>query len=127
MKTLRIVSLYGLVFLTLVGAFAQTGSGDVEIWTGTFPTNLRDNQFTSNTHVRLLTEHLNHTVPNDINLLDAVAPGLYDEESDLGTFTLPANSVVNVYLLHSDTVNDQDVSFTGSVTFPFRIIGVIVR
>jgi hypothetical protein len=59
--------------------------------------------------------------------LDANAPGVYDEERDLGTYPLPVDTPVFVYLLHSDTINDADISFTGSVTFPFEIIGVIVR
>lgn len=123
MKTLTLLSSGCLL---LAWACAQTATGDVEIWTGTFPADLRDNQFTSNTHVRLLTEHINLVVPGDVTI-DVVSSGLYDDESDLGTFTLSQNTLVNVYLLHSDTINDADISFTGSITFPFDIIGVIVR
>lgn len=124
---MRLLTLMCFGYLTLFLACAQIVSGQVEIWTGAFPSNLRDHQFTSNTHVRLLIERTDYWVPNDDVSLDANAPGVYDEERDLGTYPLPVDTPVFVYLLHSDTINDADISFTGSVTFPFEIIGVIVR
>lgn len=101
--------------------------GNAEIWTNPFPTDLRDNQFTNNDYARLLTEHLNYSLPSNINVIDAVNPGLYDSFSDLNDYTLSQGTRVNVYLLHSDTVNDVTRDYNASITFPFEILGVIVR
>ncbi len=118
------------LFLGLCGlmglALGQTiNSGNVVLG-GSPPSDLRADQFEDNNVAYLFTEHLNHTVPRDVTV-DVVSPGLYDAESDLGTFTLLAGTQVNVYLLHSDPIGNGPRDYYGSITFPFPILAVIAR
>ncbi len=110
-------------------AHAQTiNYGNVQIWTGTFPSDLREGGFQDDNYAWLFTERLNLTLSQD-EIVNAVAPGVYDEDDDLGSFTIPSGTVVNVYLLHSDPVDEprEPRVYQGSITFPFRILGVIAR
>jgi len=121
----------GLV-LCLVGALSTTypqiiNSGNVTLWAGAFPTDLRADKFENDAQAYLFTEHRNLTLSEDV-IVNAVDPGLYDDDADLGQFTISAGTVVNVYLLRSDPVGNGPRDYSGSITFSNeRIIGVIAR
>ncbi len=99
----------------------------MQIWTDPFPNNLRDDQFTDDDYARLLTERVNYELPEDVDRIDAVNPGSYNAFSQLGDYTLTQGTRVNVYLLHADTVRTSGTDYNASITFPFEILGVIVR
>jgi hypothetical protein len=106
---------------------AQTiNYGNVQIWTGAFPSDLREGGFQDDNYAWLFTEHLNLRLSQD-ETVNAVNPGTYDADGDLGSFTIPQGTVVNVYLLHSDPIDEprQPRVYQGSITFPFQILGVI--
>jgi hypothetical protein len=84
--------------------------------------------FEDDNYAWLFTEHLNLRLSQD-EIVNAVNPGVYDADGDLGSFTIPQGTVVNVYLLHSDPIGEpnQPRVYQGSITFPFQILGVIAR
>jgi hypothetical protein len=102
--------------------------GNVQIWTGAFPSDLREGGFQDDNYAWLFTEHLNLPLSQG-ETVNAVNPGVYDADGDLGSFTILQGTVVNVYLLHSDPIGEpnQPRVYQGSITFPFQILGVIAR
>ncbi|GBC92291.1 hypothetical protein HRbin15_00756 [bacterium HR15] len=132
---MRRVTLIGRAGLALwlagwaVGLQAQTiNFGNVQLWSGTFPTDLREGGVQNDAHAWLFTEHVNLTLSQD-ETVNAVSPGVYDAESDLGSYLIPQGTKVNVYLLHSDPMGEpsQPRIYQGSITFPFPILGVIAK
>lgn len=90
------------------------------------PANAQLNQLTSSTQVRVWNEQQNHTLANNL-IVDAVAPGLYNATTDLGTFTISAGTTVQSHYVHFDSPGQTGASAQGSVRFDNRILGVIVR
>jgi hypothetical protein len=117
----------GLISLTASVMAQVVNSGNVQLWGQlTAPFDLRADGFEDNDWAYLFTEHVGLTLSQN-ETVDAVAPGLYDAIADLGTFTISAGTVVNVYLLHSDPRGNGPKDYSGSITFPGQILGVIAR
>jgi len=117
----------GLISLAASVMAQVVNFGNVQLWGQlTAPFDLRADKFEDDNWAYLFTEHVGLTLSQD-EIVNAVAPGLYDADADLGTFTIPAGTVVNVYLLHSDPIGDGPRDYFGSITFPGQILGVIAR
>jgi hypothetical protein len=126
---LRIVRVGLAPWLAAWVALAQAQTinyGNVQLWTGAFPPDLREGGVENDNIAWLFTERLGLRLSQD-EIVNAVNPGVYDSDGDLGSFTIPNGTVVNVYLLHSDPIGEprDPRVYSGSITFPFRILGVI--
>jgi uncharacterized integral membrane protein len=124
------IIILGMMLLGLVEgadvANAQTVTGNVILWTAAFPGDLRVDRFEDDEWAYLFTEQIGLALPEDV-IVNAVAPGTYDEDRDLGRFTIPKDTKVDVYLLHSDPRRDGPKDYAGSIAFPTEIVGVIVQ
>lgn len=84
------------------------------------------NQYTHATQVRVWNELQNFSLPVNITA-DAVAPGVYNMPSDLGSFVISNDTRVNSHYIHFDTPAAAAGNAEGSVTFDGVILGVFAR
>ncbi|MCP3914303.1 MAG: hypothetical protein GY711_01970, partial [bacterium] len=90
------------------------------------PSTLDHNQYESDTEIRVFAERIEHVLSAPL-AVDVENPvGSYSNSAALMPSTLAAGTVVNSHLLHFDTVQANQVTLTGSVTFDSRITGVIL-
>jgi hypothetical protein len=90
------------------------------------PADAQLNALTSSTVIYAWDEAQNVALDRDVTV-DAVAPGTYDQSSDLGSFVLAAGTLVSSHYIHFDSPSSTNASASGSVRFNQDIIGVIVR
>lgn len=101
--------------------------GNVQLWTAAFPSDLREGALEDNNNAWLFVEQPQPLTLQDDIIVNANAPGTYDDDSDLGSYIIPRGTTVFVFLLHSDPIGDGPVNYYGSITFNFQILGVIAR
>ncbi len=119
-KTLAISALAVLAAVANAGISSVSGSTLVV----SPPANVRDDQSESNTNAILFLENGDVTLGANL-AVDAVAPGTYDDNSDLSTTNILAGTHVASYFLHSDPVENPVKVYEGSMTFDENILGVI--
>jgi hypothetical protein len=126
LQTVRVGLALGLAAWVALAQAQTINYGNVQLWTGAFPSDLREGGVENNDIAWLFTERLSLTLSQD-EIVNAVNPGVYDSDRDLGEFTIRRGTVVNVYLLHSDPIGEprDPRVYSGSITFPFRILGVM--
>lgn len=110
-------------------AMAQVtiNSGNVLLYGGPFPSDLREGALENDNNAWLFVERPQPlTLQQDI-IVNAINPGTYDDDSDLGSYTIPSGTTVFVFLLHSDPTGEGPVDYQGSITFDYQIVGVIAR
>jgi len=90
------------------------------------PADARNNALTSSDWVRAWDENQNFVLTSGV-IVDAKNPGLYDQESDLGTFEIGAGTAISSHFIHFDSPGNTAAAATGAVRFADNIIGVIVR
>lgn len=121
-----VLCLVGMMSITWAQVNISPGS-KVQLWSGTFPSDLREGALENDNNAWLFVERPQPLTLTDDIIVNAINPGVYDEDSDLGSFTIPRGTTVFVFLLHSDPTGDGPVDYYGSITFHFRILGVIAR
>lgn len=109
---------------SVAGATITGVAGDVQLIVA--PADARINVLTSSDWVRAWDEKQNVTLTAGV-IVDAQAPGLYDQESDLGTFEIGAGAAISSHYLHFDSPGNTAAVATGAVRFADNIIGVICR
>ncbi len=113
-----------------VCALAAGGaSGAIIGSTGAFdvipaPPDATQDVLTSTTQIRAWNELQNVTLAAAVDY-DAASPGLYDETTDLGNYSLPAGTVVSSHYIHFDSPGGASASANGSITFSGKILAVI--
>lgn len=90
------------------------------------PADAQLNVLTSSTVIYAWDEAQGVALDRDVTV-DAVAPGLYNDNTDLGSFVIAAGTVVSSHYIHFDSPSSTSAAASGSVTFSDDIIGVIVR
>jgi hypothetical protein len=83
---------------------------------------LEDNKFD-----KVFAEQSSLVLPSDV-AVDVTNTNAVDERADLSPGLVPAGTVIDSYLLHSDIVGYGPIrQFKGTVTFDTEILGVIVQ
>lgn len=90
------------------------------------PADAQLNVLTSSTVVYAWDEAQDVALDRDVTV-DAIAPGLYNDSTDLGSFVLAAGTRVSSHYIHFDSPSTSSATASGSVTFSDDIIGVVVR
>jgi hypothetical protein len=107
-----------------VSAAIVTTTGSVVISSAPVSTML--GSWESNSKTRLFSEQVNFTLTSSITV-DIAAPGGFGSFDDLSEFVIPAETVIDSYLLHQDAKKKHNnILLRGSVTFDQQIIGVMV-
>lgn len=113
------------MLLASVAGAAITGvAGDVQHIGA--PADARIDVLTSSDWVRAWDEKQNFMLTAGV-IVDAKNPGLYDQESDLGTFEIGAGTAISSHYIHFDSPGNSAAAATGAVRFANNIIGVICR
>lgn len=97
-------------------------TGDVE-FVASSPPNLTPGVVESDT-IMLIAERIDETLAADLPI-DAFTPGTISATTDEGG-VLRAGAKVHVYLIHQDVLASL-LPITGTVTFPFDIVGLILQ
>jgi len=109
---------------SIAGATITGVAGDVQLISA--PADARIDVLTSSDWVRTWNEKQNFTLSAGL-IVDATSPGLYDQETDLGTFEIGAGSAISSHYIHFDSPGNTAAAATGAVRFADNIIGVICR
>lgn len=88
------------------------------------PADARLNVLTSADRVRVWNEQQNHLLASNLRV-NAIAPGLYNSDSDLVEGIVSAGTRVASHYIHFDSPGGSAASASGSVTFDADILGVI--
>ncbi|MBL8761786.1 MAG: hypothetical protein JNL50_10835 [Phycisphaerae bacterium] len=125
MHRLIVLGVGASALLASVAGAAITGvAGDVQLIAT--PPDARIDVLTSSDWVRAWDEKQNFTLTAGV-IVDAVSPGLYNEESDLGTFEVGAGTAISSHFIHFDSPGNTAAAATGAVRFSHKILGVIAR
>lgn len=119
------LALWLTALVGLAPAQVTINHGNVQLWTGTFPTDLRADRFEYDNYAWLFVERPQPLTLTDDIIVNANSPNIYDDGNDLGEHIIPRGTTVFVFLLHSDPVGGGPRDYYGSITFHFRILGVI--
>lgn len=90
------------------------------------PADLREGAAESDTAILAISELQDVLLPQPLPL-DITVPGTspFGGNANLSPGSVPAGSRVNSYLLHFDTLTDQSVAASGSITFNSAILGIL--
>lgn len=90
------------------------------------PADARLNALTHNTKARVWDEGQRVSLDGTL-IVNAIAPGLYDDLSDLGEYMISPEGYESVssHYIHFDSEGSKSASARGSVTFDADIVGVI--
>lgn len=88
------------------------------------PASVVEEALESNNTAYIFEEHANFVLPINVNV-DATLPGTYNSTGSLTPGTIPAGTPVNIYFLHSDTVDESRHEYIGTITFAQPILGVL--
>jgi len=111
--------------LSLAMSAAPTTSGNVTILTS--PQNLTSGSLTSNTNTFLIQERLNYVLPSSVTL-DTLTNGITYTTFWPGTSsTLPAGTLVDVWLFHVQRSGLSLGNLTSSIDFGSQILGYAGR
>ncbi|MCK6478161.1 MAG: hypothetical protein L6Q35_15175 [Phycisphaerales bacterium] len=117
--------LAGLLCLSASASAAIVGStGQVQVISA--PGDAQLEALTSADWIRAWNEQQDFVLTNELGY-DAVAPGVYDQPSDLGNFGLAAGTRLASHYIHFDSPGSTAATAEGTVTFSHRIIAVICR
>ena len=120
---LAIAFLLSLIPRATFGGIVNMG-GQVE-FVSSPPSDVRSNQWESNTHARIFQERLAFRLTQPVSV-DVTLPGTVRlAPDDLSPATLGIGTVLNSYYLHVDSVAENFIDLRGSITFDSDIIGVI--
>lgn len=108
---------------TSLGAIVAVGGNVQQI---SQPGDARLNVLTSTTTAYAWNEVQHFTLDRNVKI-DAQAPGLYDQASDLISGVLTQGTVVSSHYVHFDTPGSTQGSARGRIQFDGQIVGVIVR
>lgn len=106
------------------GAAITGVAGDVQLIAA--PADARIDVLTSSDWVRAWDEKQNFMLTAGV-IVDAKNAGLYDQESDLGTFEIGAGTAISSHYIHFDSPGNSAAAATGAVRFSHKILGVICR
>ncbi|MFN0242172.1 MAG: hypothetical protein ACKVWV_04700 [Planctomycetota bacterium] len=122
-----VIAFFALCTALPASAFAQapTTTGHVQ-FLATPPPAVYRNAFESDTRIVLFRERGSFVLTADL-VVDVLATGVVDQNTDLTPGLLPGGTLVESYLFHQDGKTASELDRSGSATFSKPIIGVIVR
>ncbi len=116
---------YFFLTLSLAMSAAPTTSGNVTILTG--PQNLTSGSLTSNTNTFLIQERVNYALPSAVTL-DTLTNGItYSTFWPGSSSTLPAGTLVDVWLFHVQRSGISLGNLTSTIDFGSAILGYAGR
>ena len=116
---------YFFLTLSLAMSAAPTTSGNVTILTG--PQNLTSGSLTSNTNTFLIQERVNYALPSAVTL-DTLTNGItYSTFWPGSSSTLPAGTLVDVWLFHVQRSGFSLGNLTSTIDFGSAILGYAGR
>ena len=129
MKKKLLLILLLLMFASVPALADLVGSGAV-YYQPSIPTNLDLGKYESDTDIFVFDEQQNLILSNNL-YVDIGQPDTYNDSDDLvgAGGTILAGTPVNCYLVHIDPIGvpGSIVTYSGSVTFSNKILGVIVE